>query len=111
LNEDQQLEAIKSLAVELHRLSHVAPTPNELDDDFNVAVIVRGLTPTLPEQPRGVSKNSPLFPNHDDTNREGDAHTVPSARLVEKAQHRIFARERFVPLLSRYRSHDQSRGQ
>jgi hypothetical protein len=84
-------ERFKSLAVELHRLSHSPPAPNELDDDFNVAVIVRDLTPTLPEQPRRVSKNSPLC--HDDTNREVNARTVPSARLVEKAQHRIFARD------------------
>lgn len=43
MTEDQEWQAIKSIAVELDRLAHEAPTPTLEDSCENIALIVRGL--------------------------------------------------------------------
>jgi hypothetical protein len=43
LTEDQEWQAIRSIAIELDRLAHEAPTPTLEDSCENIALIVRGL--------------------------------------------------------------------
>jgi len=73
-NEDQQLEAIKSLAVELNRLSHIAPAPSAEDDCMNVALIVRVIDRLCSNNRDGVAKLMSCLTEiqhaHDDANQE-----------------------------------------
>jgi hypothetical protein len=74
VTEDQQMEAIKSLAVELNRLSHAAPSPSNEDDCANIAVIVRSMDRLCANNREGVAKIihylCQLAHGHDDTNEE-----------------------------------------
>jgi hypothetical protein len=56
MTEEQQFEAINSLAAELARLAHKAPVPSEEDSCFNIACIVRGLSELCRNNTQALAK-------------------------------------------------------
>jgi hypothetical protein len=43
LTEEQEIAAIESIAAELNRIAHIAPTPTLEDSCENIALVVKGL--------------------------------------------------------------------
>jgi hypothetical protein len=75
VTEDQQLASIESLAIELNRLAHAAPTPGDEQDCSNVAVIVRSMDRLCLNAREALAKITYYLcqiaaHEHDDGNRE-----------------------------------------
>jgi hypothetical protein len=76
LTEDQQFEAVKSIAVELNRLAHNAPMPTEEDGYMNVAVIVRSLSVLCRASVQALAQLTVAMAEHNGCNAEDDAREV-----------------------------------